>query len=67
VLDAPRGEREGPVVEVHAADAEGVVDALVGAGGVAVEGDGDLEAELGHRDSVGGSGARWNVGSRKAK
>ena len=34
------GEEE-PVVELEAADAEGVLQVLAGAGGVAVEGDGE--------------------------
>jgi hypothetical protein len=47
-LDRARGE--GPLVQVHAADAEGVGEVLAGAGAVAVEGDGEgVDAKLGHR------------------
>jgi hypothetical protein len=45
---ADDGEGKGPLVEALAADAEGVLDALVGAGGETVEGHRDLETQSGH-------------------
>jgi hypothetical protein len=48
VLLPPLPEREGPLVQAHAAEAERVLDALLGSGDEPVERDGDAEAKAAH-------------------
>ena len=52
MLGTPGGEREGPLMEAHAADAEWVLHALVRTGDEAVERDREPAAEPGHVEGL---------------
>jgi hypothetical protein len=52
LLLAPRLELEDPTMQIHAADAERVLLALVRAGDVSVQRNGQLEPDIAHRTSL---------------